>query len=540
MADHVRPDRHLDHGAAGSPVHLLPGLLASPGHVTVLIGDQDATTPRGQLLIWTTANLLLRCYGVLATVTVHCPDVLLSAPLPRTSVGSAPLSLHQALTALAAAIADPDGRGPCLVIQPGDPACPGADTVTLVLGTQYAGVAAGSRPGNAAWVITAGAWKLCIASLAALTHAHLRRLPRLDEDGPVSVAVWLASALGCAEAFKKVGQLKEGRGRAIEAFSVNLWTLAGSDGFGELGTADGPADPPQLPAHYVVGAGAVSEAYLAILATSDVSTALALLDDDVLGDTNLNRHILAAWADLGQHKATLAQDRLSGYRMRIFPVNARWQDYLATPPAERPARPEALTIAEASGMYDLVISAVDRNRSRVAIAGVRPEVILGGSTNGLEAEVGRYRAGSGWQCMACASPLETRPSIEQAVAQLAEMTSAELATLAQEQGLDMAAITEYLKRPACGTLGEREVQRFATLARPDWSVSFVSVASGALLAARALTHIADNDAERTAVEGDTLRIWLANATMARSAHQRNPDCPVCGATVRVPVLTTAR
>jgi hypothetical protein len=82
-----------------------------------------------------------------------------------------------------------------------------------------------------------------------------------------------------------------------------------------------------------------------------------------------------------------------GGRTRTGPVNARWQDYLATPPAERPARPQALTITEASGVYDLVISAVDRNRSRVAIAGARPQVILGGSTNGLEAEVGRYRAG---------------------------------------------------------------------------------------------------------------------------------------------------
>ena len=315
---------------------------------------------------------------------------------------------------------------------------------------------------------------------------------------------------------------------AIEAFSVNLWTLTGSDGFAELASADGPADPPQLPAHYVVGAGAVSEAYLAVLATSDVSTALALLDDDVLGDTNLNRHILAAWADLGQLKAQLAQNRLAGYRMRIFPVHARWQDYLATPPPERPARPEALTIAEASGRYSLVISAVDRNASRVAIAGARPEVILGGSTNGLEAEIGRYRDGNIWQCLACSSPPEPHPSIEQAARQLAGMTLAEMAALAQEQELDLAAITDYLKHPECGTLGEREVRRFAALTRPDWSVSFVSVAAGALLAARALTYSAGDDAERTAAEGDTLRLWLANATMARTAHQRNPDCPLCG------------
>src|SRR5271165_5299303 len=118
-------DRHLDPDAAGSPVRLLPGLLAAPGHVTVIIGYQDVTTPRGQLLTWATVNLLLRCYGVLTTVTVHCPDVALAAPLPRESAGSAPRTLHQALAALATATADPHGRGPRLVIQPGGPARPG-------------------------------------------------------------------------------------------------------------------------------------------------------------------------------------------------------------------------------------------------------------------------------------------------------------------------------------------------------------------------------------------------------------------------------
>ena len=51
-----------------------------------------------------------------------------------------------------------------------------------------------------------------------------------------------------------------------------------------------------------------------MLASSDVTTAVALLDDDVLGDTNLNRHILAGWADIGELKALLARDRLAGYQ----------------------------------------------------------------------------------------------------------------------------------------------------------------------------------------------------------------------------------
>jgi hypothetical protein len=532
MTDYACRDRHLDPDAAGSPVHLLPGLLAAPGTVTVVIGGTDAATRRGQLLAWATVNLLLRCYVVLTTVTVHCADVTLTVSLPHLSAGSAPVTLHQALADLATATADPRGRGPHLDIQPGGPIRFGTvGTVTLALGTEYADAMAGlagSGPDGATWLVAAGGWKLSIASPAALARIQTTWLPRLDEDGPISVAAWLASALGCAEAFKHIGQLKEGRGRAIEAFSVNLWTLTGSDGFAELDTSDGPAEPPQLPAHYVVGAGAVSEAYLAVLATSDVVTELALLDDDVLGDTNLNRHILAAWADLGQPKALLARDRLTGHRMRIFSVNARWQNYLATPPIERPARPEALKAAESSGRYEMIVSAVDRNDSRIAIAEALPQVVLGGSTNGLAVEVGRYRTDSGWQCLACASRPELHLSIEQAAKELAGKTPAELAALAQERGLDLAALTGYLQRPECGTLGEREMQRFAAFNRPDWSVSFVSVASGALLAARALTHAAGDDSERTEATGDTLRLWLANATITRTAHQRSPDCPVCG------------
>jgi molybdopterin/thiamine biosynthesis adenylyltransferase len=531
MTGYARRDRHLDPDAAGSPVHLLPGLLAAPGTVTVVIGNKDAATRRGQLLIWVTVNLLLRCYGVLAAVTVYCPDVSLTVDLPRLSAGKAPVTLRQALADLATATADPRGRGPRLDTQPSGQTRLGAtDTVTLVLGTEYADVLADlgeTDPNSATWLVAAGAWKLSIASPAALASVQIARLPRLDEDGPVSVAAWLASALGCAEAFKYVGQLKESHGRLIEAFSVNLWTLTGSDGFDELDTDGGLTETPQLPAHYVVGAGAVSEAYLAVLATSDVLTELALLDDDVFSDTNLNRHILAAWADIGQHKAQLARDRLSGHRPQIFPVNSLWQNYLATPPVERPDRPESISIAESVGRYEMVVSAVDRNDARIAIAEVLPKVVFGGSTNGLAVEVGRYRTGSKWQCLACASRPEPRQTIEQAAKELAGRTPAELEALAHERELDLTALTEYLKRPRCGTLGEREMQRFAALSRPDWSVSFVSVASGALLAARMLTHAACGNSEHAEAEGDTLRLWLAQATIARTAHLRSPDCPVC-------------
>ena len=45
MTGHARQDRHLDPSAAGSPVHLLPGLGTRPGTVTVVIGGSGRWHP---------------------------------------------------------------------------------------------------------------------------------------------------------------------------------------------------------------------------------------------------------------------------------------------------------------------------------------------------------------------------------------------------------------------------------------------------------------------------------------------------------------
>ena len=123
---------------------------------------------------------------------------------------------------------------------------------------------------------------------------------------------------------------------------------------------------------------------------------------------------------------------------------------------------------------------------------------------------------------------EPLPSIEQAAADLVGLTPADLEAVARERNLDLDALRDYLRRPECGTLGEREVRRFAAFTRPDWSVSFVSAASGALLAARALTHAARDDAAQTQTEGDTIRLWTAAPAISRTAHRPYRGCPVCG------------
>ena len=143
---------------------------------------------------------------------------------------------------LAAATAEPGGVGPQLAVRTGSAVPYGtADAATLVLGTEYARTLAEAAPAGPAWLVTAGAWKLAIASSAAISAGLAAGLPCLNEAGPVTVAVWLAAALACGEVFKHVGRIRDGKGRLIEAFSVNLWTLSGSDGFAELAGPDGPA-----------------------------------------------------------------------------------------------------------------------------------------------------------------------------------------------------------------------------------------------------------------------------------------------------------
>ena len=148
--------------------------------------------------------------------------------------------------------------------------------------------------------------------------------------------------------------------------------------------------PPPLPAHYVVGAGAVAQAYLAVLATSDVITELLLLDHDVLGDTNLNRHILAGWADLGEPKATTGTRPARRIRIQVFPVTPSGR---TTSPPRRPngLTGRSLAAAESNRPIRAGHFRGGPNDSRISIAAPGPQVILGGSTNGLAVEVGRYQ-----------------------------------------------------------------------------------------------------------------------------------------------------
>lgn len=151
----------------------------------------------------------------------------------------------------------------------------------------------------------------------------------------------------------------------------------------------------------------------------------------------------------------------------------------------------------------------------------------------MSVEVGRYARDSPWQCLGCASPVTAERTIEQAAALLAGRPGSDIDAQAARAGVDADALRAYLAAPTCGTLGAREMEKFAAFTRPDWSVSFVSVAAGALLAARVLRHAHEGSrlghltARHWSERGDTVRLWMLKASVGRTTHRRRTDCPIC-------------
>ena len=540
-----RPERHLDPDAAGSPLAMLPGLTDAGLNraVAVVVGPAAAATARGQLLTWVTVNLLLRCYGALDAVTVSGADIALIEPLPTLHPGAvnAPTqgkaTLGKALSDLGAALADPTRPHPKLVLSAAavdDHDDPADAAATLLIGTELLThhVIDATKP-TPTWLLSASNWKATVVMATDCDGVDVAALPQLDAAGTVMVAAWFAAAVGVGEAFKVVGRLREGSGLFVDVLAADLWNGVIDNSLDALAGLDGPSDALTLPAHWVVGAGAVGEAYLAVLSTSEVDTDVAALDPDDLDERNLNRHLVAAVADLGIGKALLAERRLSTASTRIASLPYTWQGWVGTHPDDKPPLAAPLADQSRAQRYGLVISAVDKNDARTALAGSRPEMIFSASTKGLNVEVGRYGRDSPWQCLGCASPIAPPRTVEQAAAELTGRSEAELAAEAARVGANVNQLRAYLDNPVCGTLGEREMAKFAAFTRPDWSVSFVSVAAGVLLAARVLRHAhgLDNDGSLLGRDypagGDTARLWMAKTSFGRTAHQRRQDCPIC-------------
>jgi len=352
-------------------------------------------------------------------------------------------------------------------------------------------------------------------------------LGQCDDRNPIGS--YFAASLGAGEAFKQLWGLRPGRGTYIESLVISLWTCERYESF-----ADAPAGPAidglVLPPAYLIGVGAVGQAFVATIASSGARGHVTPIDPETIDDTNRNRYVLVTKNERGA-KVDIATSILKLAGFTVFPYQGAWPRYAYDLP-HRDQR-EDLQRLESEHKYEWVISAVDKNVHRHAIQKFWPRHLLGGSTDDFLIQVSAYDMSSPFECLMCRNPPELpSDTIENLANRLEEMSIEERGRVLRAEGLDVASVEEFLRTRKCGEAGEQELVRFAN--RPsvaDFSVGFVSVASGVLLAAQFLkVAMAGGDVRDAfpAELGHTLRFsFVYPDSLDFSMHQRRDDCTCC-------------
>ncbi len=295
----------------------------------------------------------------------------------------------------------------------------------------------------------------------------------------IPIGPMLAATLGAAEAFQRITDW-QGEGRLPrEPLYLSAWS--GKTARNWFALLDGPpVTALAIEPFYLCGAGAVGQALAATLSYFPGRAGHAVtMDGDPLDGTNLNRYCLSHRAS-PPGKADACRAVLENTAFTVDAMPYYWKDYqsLSLPRTKS----TVLNADEARHKYRLIVSCVDKNPARHELQNFWPRRILGGSTSGLTAKLSSYDCANG-ECLKCANPLPTYPTIEEEARALRKMTEIErdavLGRLPEEKA---AAVRAYLSDPGCGHVAEQYLTELGEMGRREFSVGFVSVASGIFLA----------------------------------------------------------
>jgi len=288
------------------------------------------------------------------------------------------------------------------------------------------------------------------------------------------IGPYIAASLCAGEVFKFVRGMRPDAGEFVQQLWLDAGTLSISTEAPPF--VEFPARL-ELKPTILAGVGAVANGFLhALYAAGPVRGQLTMLDNDAEGvsHTNLNRYVLFGLPQISQLKASAASALLSGCGIETIPIDESWQDWIS--------RRRELD-------DEVVISAVDRNSARHAIQDALPRLILGASTNEMRAQVNLYDVIAETACLKCRNPIESQPSDETIIADLRALRPFELARRAEGLRIDHDTLREFLNDPLrkCGQISGSTLRKFATeTGEAEWSVGFVSVLAGTLLAAEYL------------------------------------------------------
>jgi len=473
-----------------------------PLRVVVDVDADLVDQPAGQHLTWLLVTLLVRSTRtVIETIAVRAVDAPLLAGVDPAEPDGGP-SYLASLKAAAQAF----GPESALVVD----AC-SLDDVDLIL--RVGETRQDDRPGAEVLYVSAAGWTGSVSPAAS-------DLPPFDATNQNPFGPYVAACLAAGQTFM-YARVHDHR---LQMAVLNAWTLAQSTTDLAAVAAVDPGEPAVELDHVLAGVGAVGSALLQIMwAYRPAAGTIRAADADSKGidNTNLNRCVPFWWSDIGNPKATVAAERLSGHHGLVVDP----------------------TVGNAENLVDRdshLISAVDTPEARQALQDKYPASAVQASTAGLRVEALRVDPTAGTACLRCFNPPRTKASDAEIRASVADMDSDTIATHADAIGTDPEQVRKWGRVGGCGQVGDAllHLLRPSDNSAAQFSVGFMSVLAGVLLAAQVI-----KDAVRRAgvpvgiIDGVPLvgpnarfvanLLEPANALAGVRRYGRDKACPAC-------------
>lgn len=334
-------------------------------------------------------------------------------------------------------------------------------------------------------------------------------------DGANPIGSYIAAALSTAEVFKFVRSMREDAGK----YARRLWF----DAY-HFQLVDNPVATPKLSSEMflsqttVAGVGAVANGFLqTFYSLPNVSGEITIIDGDKEGicETNLNRYVLFGLPHIKEvHlKASTVKAMFNKTNIKVNAFDGWWQEWREQNPYEP---------------LEFVISAVDKNSARHAIQDALPQLILGASTNEMRVQVNLYDLINNGPCLKCRNKIEKKIPDEVIINHLGTLSPERLEAEAKRLDIDVKNLKDLLSDPHtnCGKISGAALQRFASSATdPEWSVGFVSLMAGVLLAAEYLKNSSKNLKSALTVKHSMFRFqfWRPENSVANTTVHLPPE-----------------
>lgn len=443
------------------------GVLAEPADVTagvvlVQVSAAMANARGAQHLAWMLVSLLSRQFKVVKEIVLDVPAAAMHAGVAPFGVKA---SLVETLEECVSLVS-----GPHIKVSRVDAGS--TPDVALILGD-------GAPLAPWHWRLYADGWRYFVGLDGDV--------PTTPPQSGLSIGPYLCASYAAGEVFKLMRGLKPGKGEFIRTHFASAWTMSCANTWAELVDGPGAEQWGVLPQFYFAGAGAVAQAAALCLGSSGFMGSCTAIDKDNLDLSNDNRYALSTRGDDGKSKVGTMQGYLRSRGFDCQAVPEWWQTFAVSGGKHAPS--DMVRRLEQAYKFPIVLSCVDKNDPRHALQNALPQLIVGGSTDGLSAKASIFDLGAGTACLKCHNPVLSRNAIIQGrIAVLRELDGARRVAYASEHGLSARDVDLLLGPGGCGKLSETDLDRFATGA-PEMSVGFVSTAAGVLLAAQLLRYL---------------------------------------------------